>query len=78
MVHTIEDLKSGELIGLKRLKIASGLDVFPEEILTLRDSLEILDLSDNNMSELPEGIAQLKKLRIVFFANNNFKEYFEK
>ena len=75
MVHTIEDLKSGELIGLKRLKIASGLDVFPEEILTLRDSLEILDLSDNNMSELPEGIAQLKKLRIVFFANNNFKEF---
>jgi len=72
MTHSLEDLKSGKLIGVTRLKLASGLTEFPKEILTLADSLEVLDLSDNQLSELPESICQLKKLRILFFARNRF------
>jgi len=72
MTHTLEELKSGSLIGSKRLKLACGLKEFPEEILALADTLEILDLSDNQLSKLPDSVSQLKKLRIIFFANNNF------
>ena len=75
MIHSLADLESGKLIGIKRLKLACGLNHFPLEILELADSLEILDLSDNNLSELPESIVQLKKMKIIFFANNNFKVF---
>ena len=47
MTHALEDLKSGKLIGSKRLKLACGLTDFPQEILSLSETLEVLDLSDN-------------------------------
>jgi hypothetical protein len=72
MTHTIQELKSGSLIGTKRLKLACGLKQFPEEILLLADTLEVLDLSDNQLTELPDSISQLKHLKIIFFENNNF------
>ncbi|WP_147677912.1 leucine-rich repeat-containing protein kinase family protein [Algibacter pacificus] len=75
MANTLEALKSGQLIGSKTLKLACGLEEFPEEIVTLADTLEVLDLSDNNLSKLPKSVAQLKHLRIIFFARNNFTEF---
>ncbi|APZ47294.1 protein kinase [Polaribacter reichenbachii] len=75
MIHTLKDLKAGKLKGLKKLKLAEGLTDFPKEIYDLADSLEILDLSDNHLSELPNDIILLKKLRIVFFENNKFTEF---
>lgn len=75
MIHTLKDLKAGKLKGLKKLILAEGLTEFPTEIYDLADSLEILDLSDNHLSELPKDIILLKKLRIVFFENNKFTEF---
>jgi hypothetical protein len=75
MTNTLAELKSGSLIGSKRLKLACGLTEFPEEIVTLKDTLEILDLSDNHLSELPNNITQLKHLKIIFFARNKFTEF---
>lgn len=75
MTHSLEDLKSGKLIGSKRLKLACGLKEFPEEILSLLETLEILDLSDNKLTELPDSICHLKKLKIIFFAKNQFTEF---
>ena len=75
MTHTLEDLKSGNLIGIKKLILSDNLTKFPLEILTLADSLEILDLSNNKLSELPKEILQLKKLRIIFFENNKFTAF---
>ena len=75
MKHSLKDLKSGKLIGVKKLKISEGLTEFPKEILSLSNSLEILDLSENNLTELPSNIVLLKKLRIVFFENNKFTEF---
>jgi hypothetical protein len=75
MLHTLEALQSGALLGVKRLKLACGLETFPEEIFTLADTLEILDLSDNNMSEIPKDISKLKRLKIIFFARNNFTKF---
>lgn len=75
MEQHLEDLKSGKLLGVKRLKLACGLTEFPEEIISLADTLEILDLSDNKFSKIPESISKLKQLKIVFFANNEFTEF---
>ncbi|MDO7174122.1 leucine-rich repeat-containing protein kinase family protein [Mariniflexile sp. AS56] len=75
MTYTLEELKSGKLIGLKRLKLACGMTEFPEEIIELSETLEVLDLSDNQLTELPDSISQLKKLRIIFFARNNFTAF---
>lgn len=72
MKNSLEDLKSGKLIGSKKLKLACGLKEFPEEILSLAETLEVLDLSDNQLTELPDTISQLKNLKIIFFARNNF------
>ncbi|WP_158848522.1 leucine-rich repeat-containing protein kinase family protein [Algibacter sp. L1A34] len=75
MTHSLEALKSGQLIGSKTLKLACGLEEFPEEIISLSETLEVLDLSDNKLTSLPESISQLKNLRIIFFARNNFTEF---
>lgn len=75
MTQSLEDLKAGKLLGTKTLKLACGLKHFPEEILTLADTLEYLDLSDNHLSSLPDSFAQLKKLRILFFAKNDFRVF---
>ncbi len=72
MTHTLEDLKSGKLVGLKRLKLVAELTEFPEEIFSLADTLEILDLSGNQLTELPDRIITLKKLRILFISRNKF------
>ncbi len=75
MTQTLEELKSGKLKGLKKLKLACGLSEFPEDILELSETLEVLDLSDNQLTDLPESISQLKHLRILFFARNKFTEF---
>ncbi|MDW5290903.1 leucine-rich repeat-containing protein kinase family protein [Formosa sp. PL04] len=75
MMHTLDQLKSGQLLGSKRLKLACGLKEFPEDIIALADTLEVLDLSDNQLSTLPDSISKLKKLRIIFFARNKFTEF---
>lgn len=71
-MHTLEDLRSGKLAGIRRLSLSENLTSFPHEILSLADSLEILDLSNNQLSDLPKEIAQLSKLKILFASNNLF------
>ena len=73
-MQTIAQLRSGELAGISHLKLACGLTTFPREIFELADTLEILDLSGNALSELPDDFARLSKLRIVFCSNNQFTE----
>ncbi|EAR55156.1 leucine-rich repeat protein [Photobacterium sp. SKA34] len=73
-MHTLEQLRSGELAHISQLKISQQLTTFPLEILSLADSLEILDLTDNKLSQLPDDFAKLTKLRIVFMSNNCFTE----
>ena len=75
MTHSLEELKTGKLIGSKRLKLACGLTTFPKEILSLSETLEVLDLSDNQLSELPDSISDLKHLKIIFFARNKFTKF---
>jgi len=66
-------LASGRLAGCTHLKLSDHLTEFPPEILSLADSLTFLNLSNNQLSDLPAGFSTLKKLKIVFFNNNNFE-----
>jgi Leucine-rich repeat (LRR) protein len=71
----LEELRSGKYKGVKRLKLDCGLKEFPTEILDLFDTLEILDLSNNPLSALPNGIGRLHKLKIAFFSDCNFTTF---
>ncbi|MGF1520487.1 MAG: leucine-rich repeat-containing protein kinase family protein [Nodosilinea sp.] len=71
--QTLALLRAGQLAGTRRLNLAAGLTTFPEEILGLADSLEVLDLSNNQLTALPDSVAQLHNLRSVFFNNNQFE-----
>ena len=71
-IHTLEELESGKLIGIKQLKMSCGLTHFPEAIFSLTDTLEILDLSSNQLSTLPNDFTKLKNLKILFLSDNKF------
>ncbi len=73
-MNTLEKLRSGELAGCTRLNLSCGLREFPREIFSLADTLEILDLSGNALSSLPDDLSRLHKLRILFCSNNRFTE----
>ncbi|MCX5541245.1 leucine-rich repeat-containing protein kinase family protein [Paraburkholderia sp. CNPSo 3076] len=71
---TLEQLRDGQLAGARQLKLACGLSEFPREIFDLADSLEVLDLSGNALTSLPDDLAKLRRLRILFASNNPFTE----
>lgn len=72
-MQTLYQLQSGQLNGITRLALCENLTEFPHEILQLADSLEILDLSNNQLCSLPDELSQLSKLRIIFASNNLFE-----
>lgn len=71
-MQTLSQLQNGDLVGSKRLTLSENLTLFPLEILSLADSLEILDLSNNQLTTLPKELVQLKNLKIIFASNNLF------
>ena len=71
---TLAALRSGELQGITRLDLACDLQEFPPEIFELADSLEILNLSGNALSTLPDDLPRLSKLRVLFCSDNRFSE----
>jgi len=73
-LNTLQQLSNGELAGARRLQLNCGLTEFPREIFTLADSLEILDLSGNALTTLPDDLPRLHKLRVIFCSNNPFTE----
>ncbi len=73
-MNTLQMLRNGQLASAMRLSLSCELKTFPVEIFDLADSLEILDLSNNKLSALPDDFGRLKKLRILFLSENEFKE----
>lgn len=73
-MHTLERLRRGELNGITRLDLSEDLTEFPREIFTLADSLEVLNLSGNRLSSLPDDLHRLHRLRILFCSDNCFSE----
>ncbi len=73
-MDTLALLKAGQLAGSTRLNLACGLTEFPREIFELADTLEVLDISGNALSSLPDDLHRLTRLRILFCSNNQFTE----
>ncbi len=71
-MHTLESLRAGKLSDVQRLDLSCGLSEFPREIFELADSLEILNLSGNALSTLPDDLPRLHKLRVIFCSDNRF------
>lgn len=72
-MQTLAKLKAGELDGVKQLTLAEGIHEFPEEIFNLCETLEVLDLTGNCLSLLPDNFHCLKRLKILFLSNNDFE-----
>ncbi len=73
-MKTLEQLKTGKLIGIKTLSLECGLDEFPEEIFDLAETLEVLNMTNNKLNTLPDDFGRLKNLKILFLSNNQFEE----
>ena len=73
-MDTLARLKAGQLAGSTRLDLACGLTEFPREIFELADTLEVLDLTGNALSSLPDDLHRLTRLKILFCSSNRFTE----
>ncbi|WPB58668.1 leucine-rich repeat-containing protein kinase family protein [Xylophilus sp. GOD-11R] len=71
---TYSQLLAGQLSGIKRLDLSGGLKEFPREIFSLADSLEVLNLSGNQLTELPADLHRLHRLKVIFCSDNLFSE----
>lgn len=71
---TLSLLRAGKLGGIRRLDLSCGLTEFPPEIFSLADSLEILNLSGNQLDRLPADLHRLHRLQVIFCSDNRFTE----
>ena len=70
---TLDRLRAGALAGATRLDLRHcGLTVLPPEVFQLADTLQILDLSGNALTDLPDTLPRLHRLRVLFASDNPF------
>ena len=73
-MSVLGQLRAGRLAGSQRLDLSCGLTEFPREIFDLADTLEVLNLSGNALSALPDDLHRLHRLRVLFCSDNQFTE----
>jgi hypothetical protein len=71
-MNMVGQLRAGRLAGSQRLDLSCGLTEFPREIFDLADTLEVLNLSGNALSTLPDDLHRLHRLRVLFCSDNQF------
>ncbi|HEY8992961.1 MAG TPA: leucine-rich repeat-containing protein kinase family protein [Candidatus Microsaccharimonas sp.] len=59
--------------SLKKLTVR-GVKEFPQEVIDYGDRVEILDMSGNQLTSLPEALKELSNLRVAFFSGSKFRE----
>jgi hypothetical protein len=70
---TLARLRAGELQGSTHLDLRHcGLTELPSEVAGLADTLEVLDVSSNALTTLPDSLAGLSRLHTFFASNNRF------
>ena len=74
-MHNLELLRSGALTGTRRLDLnGAGLTHLPPELYGLADTLEVLNLSDNQLTNLPHDLPRLRQLKVIFCSGNPFTQ----
>jgi Leucine-rich repeat (LRR) protein len=58
--------------AVKRVTICEDLQQVPRLILDRAQDVEILDLSSNNLTDLPDWLPRLAKLEVLFISHNRF------
>ncbi|MEM9121070.1 MAG: leucine-rich repeat-containing protein kinase family protein [Cyanobacteria bacterium P01_F01_bin.56] len=69
----LEQLQVQDIPKTKRLNLSCELEQFPREAFDFADCLEVIDLSNNRLSSLPDDFPRLHKLRVLFLNNNQFE-----
>ncbi len=70
---TLAALRRGDLAGARDLRLVGlGLTEFPQEILGLAETLEVLDLGHNRLTTLPDDLPRLRNLHVLFASDNPF------
>lgn len=67
-------LADGSLARAHHIRLSDGLSDFPTALYQLAETLEVLDLSGNQLTTLPDDLTRFTRLRIVFASNNPFTE----
>ncbi|MDR0213136.1 MAG: leucine-rich repeat-containing serine/threonine-protein kinase [Comamonas sp.] len=67
-------LADGSLARAHHIRLSDGLTKFPAALYQLAETLEILDLSGNQLTTLPGDLTRFARLRILFASNNPFTE----
>jgi hypothetical protein len=70
--ETLAALRRGDLGGAREVRLPDGLAEFPREVLDLADTLEILDLGRGSLTDLPDDLGRLRRLRVLFCSGNPF------
>ncbi|AWB20793.1 protein kinase [Methylobacterium currus] len=72
----LDALRRGDLAGARELRLPGGpegrLSEVPPEILGLADTLEFLDLGQNDLTALPADFGRLRRLKVLFCSGNRF------
>jgi len=72
-MDALKDLRDGKLAGAGRLDLSCSLTEFPREIFDLADTLEVLNLTGNQLTDLPQDLGRLHRLKILFCSQNRFE-----
>ena len=70
---TLKALRDGDLAGARAVTLREDLTAFPRELFGLADTLEVLDLGGNALTDLPDDLGRLTKLRVLFCSGNRFE-----
>ena len=60
------------MTGTRVLHLQAGLTELPAEIFGLAETLEVLDLAGNALTDLPAEMGRLTRLRVIFCSGNRF------